>query len=145
MKRIILIGVLFALLVWCTATASVANTDDLVLVGNKSVVDSMKKEEIKQIFLGKKTRWEDDTKITFAVFSDKSACNLFLKDYIGKTYSQYRNYWKKQVFTGKGRMPMTFKNAEELVNFISITEGAISFVRAQDIDTTETVKIITVE
>ena len=87
---------------------------NVVLIAHKSVPNSISKESIKQIFLGKKTRWDGDTKIVFAVSSDKNTCIPFLKEYVGKTYSQYRNYWKKQVFTGKGRMPMSFNIASPI-------------------------------
>ena len=61
-----------------------------------------------------------------------------------KTIFQYTNYWKKQVFTGKGRMPKLLKTNEAVIEYITNTKGAISFVRAADVST-DTVKIIAIE
>jgi ABC-type phosphate transport system substrate-binding protein len=122
----------------------VPGQDDIVLVGNKNVPDTLRKEDVKQIFLGKKTRWQDNSKITFVIFNEKDTFTAFLKTYIRKTYPQYRNYWKKQVFTGKGRMPKSFKQPKELFAFLADTEGAVSFVTAEHIDL-KLVKVITIE
>jgi hypothetical protein len=69
----------------------------------------------------------------------------FLKDYVRKTPFQFKNYWKKQVFTGKGRMPKAFKQIEDEINFIANTEGAISFALLDDVTGHDTVKIIPIQ
>ncbi len=68
----------------------------------------------------------------------------FLRQYVQKTYPQYLNYWKKQVFTGKGRMPRMFNDPQELMAFLANTEGAISFARGRDVVEPNMVKIIPV-
>lgn len=144
MKNACIIGILFTFFSVLISGPAFAGDEDIVLVGHQDITDSLTKEEVKQIFLGRKTRWTDDTKITFVIFNDKEIYETFLKTYVRKTPFQYKNYWKKQVFTGKGRMPKFFKHSEDLINFLSQTEGAISFARLQDIDT-NVVKIIPVE
>jgi ABC-type phosphate transport system substrate-binding protein len=121
-----------------------ADENPAIVIGHPNVEDTLTRDEVKQIFLGRKTRWNDDSKIVFVIYREKDVYDAFLKEYVNKTIFQYTNYWKKQVFTGKGRMPKSFKTCEEVMEFVSSTEGAISFVLANDVDT-NLVNTLTIE
>lgn len=143
MKQQVIIGML--LLVLTGGAAFVwADENPVVIIGHQDVQDTLTQDEVKQIFLGRKTRWADDSKIVFVIYSEKEVYSAFLKDFVDKTIFQYTNYWKKQVFTGKGRMPKSFKTCEEVMEFVSATDGSISFVLADDVDT-NLVTILTIE
>jgi ABC-type phosphate transport system substrate-binding protein len=144
MKKYIVIGVLWMLLFNVLSLGVLADTKPIVIISHKNVTDSVKKEDIKEIFLGKKTRWKDNSAILFVVLTDDTVYPTFLKDYVCKTIFQYVNYWKQQVFTGKGRMPKSFANSKDVIQFVADTPGAISFVPEQDMDA-NLVKLITVE
>ena len=120
-----------------------AAAQEIVVIAHKGLATSLSKEEIKQIFLGQKTRWDDNSVIRFVIYAEENIYAAFLKDYIKKTPFQFNNYWKKQVFTGKGIMPKMFKDPQKVVEFVSKTEGAISFGNFQDIGT-DFVNIISV-
>ena len=47
------------------------------------------------------------------------------------------------MFTGKGIMPKVFDNAEDVVSFVSATDGAIGYVSGNT--RTENVKIISIK
>ena len=126
------------------AAPSAAASEKFALVGNKDVPDTLDKEDIKQIFLGKRTFWDRDRQITFVIFSKEGIFNAFLKVYIGKTMDQYKNYWKKQVFTGKGRMPKAFEQSSDLSAYVAETSGAIGFLPEDDVNP-EIVKLITIK
>jgi ABC-type phosphate transport system substrate-binding protein len=111
-----------------------AEAQEIALIAHKNVTATLTQDEVQQIFLGQKTRWKDGATITFAIFAEENTFTTFLKDYIKKTAFQYNNYWKKQVFTGQGRMPKTFPDGQALIDFVAETEGAISFARLQDVD-----------
>ena len=143
-RNIIRIVVQTCFMIAWTATVALAGDDAVVLIGHKNVPAKLLKEEVKQIFLGNKTRWADDAKITFVILNDKETYKLFLKDYVGRTYPQYQNYWKQQVFNGKGRMPLAFKDPAELIDFLAHTPGSIGFARSDDVSPDQ-VNILTVE
>ena len=144
MKKYIISGVFWMLLFNVLSPGVLADTKPMVIITHQNVTDSLKKDEIKEIFLGKKTRWKDNSAILFVVLTDDTVYLTFLKDYVGKTIFQYVNYWKQQVFTGKGRMPKSFANSKDVMQFVADTPGAISFVPEQDVDS-KLVKRITVE
>lgn len=117
--------------------------EDVLIIANENVtVSSLGRDDIKHIFLGQKTSWNDGSKIIFVVQDRTKAGDAFLKKYLNKTASQYEVYWKKQVFSGKGKMPYSFSSNQELVEFVSRTPGAISYVSSGT--TTGNTKIITV-
>lgn len=147
MKRNCIRGLLLATLLiglpaLKTAAAEVAPAAQIVVISHKNVTDELKKGDLEQIFLGKKTRWADDAKIVFVILGEKATCAVFLKNYVSKTLDQYTNYWKKQVFTGKGRMPEVFATSQEVMQHVAATAGAIGFVPAQDADP-NLVKVLT--
>jgi len=117
--------------------------ENVLVIANRSVaVSGLDRDDIRKIFLGQKTTWDDGTKIIFVVQDRTKAGDAFLKTYLQKTAAQYDKYWKKQVFSGKGRAPYSFSSNQELVEFVSRTPGAIGYVSAAT--NTGDTKIITV-
>lgn len=135
--------ILFILLAaWMMPALSMA--DEVLIIANENVaVSSLGKDDIRQIFLGQKTTWDDGTKIIFVVQDRTQAGDAFLKTYLQKTAIQYDRFWKIQVFTGKGRAPLSFSSNQELADFVSRTRGAIGYVSATT--NVEHVKIIAVQ
>jgi ABC-type phosphate transport system substrate-binding protein len=106
-----------------------AGAQDVVLIASPDVpVDSLSASDIENIFLGKKTTWDNGSKIVFYTLKDGSAHESFLKNYVSKSASQFKTFWKKQVFTGKGKMPKSFGNDQEMANAITGTGSAIGYV-----------------
>ena len=144
LRKIVLLLLCVSCLYSSAFVSSSAPQNQLVMLGNIHAPDSLQAEELKQIFLGKKTRWQDDRHIGFALFTETESYKKFLKEYVGKTPAQYKNYWKKQVFSGKGRMPKSFKDPQKLLEFLSVTDGAIAFVSQLDIES-ERIKVLRIE
>lgn len=114
---------------------------EIVIITNQNVpVSALDQTDLKQIFLGNKTSWDNGDAIIFVVQDETEASETFLKTYVKKSASQYNNYWKKQVFTGKGKAPESFSSEQDLVRFVSQTPGAIGYV-SSGIDTGTTKKI----
>ena len=113
-----------------------ATKDPVTLIANNTVpVASLTEADIKSIFLGKKTTVEgskDGKKVkikpVIATLKGGATHDAFLKKYVGKTATQYSNYWKKLVFSGKGKEPPSFKTEKELLAFVSKTKGAIGYI-----------------
>jgi ABC-type phosphate transport system substrate-binding protein len=142
MKRSLLAGSVVSMLL--LLTPGMLWADDVVMIVNEAVpVVALSREEVKTIFLGKKTTWEDGQKIVFVVQDKNQTSDTFLKTYVRKNPYHYTTYWKKQVFTGKGRAPLSFATDAEIVAFVSSTPGAIGYVAADA--HVEGAKIVAVE
>jgi ABC-type phosphate transport system substrate-binding protein len=123
MKRtVIFFSIVFALV----TGAAHAN---VLIIANKNVKDSViTKADLKEIFLGKKVQWTDNTKIRFVTLKESGSHKTFLRTYINKSSQQYSNYWRKMVFTGKGRIPKSFATNAAMIKYVSGTSGAIGYI-----------------
>lgn len=119
------------------------NAQDVVIIANSDVpAASLAAADIQNIYLGNKTSWENGSKINFITMQEESIEDAFLKAYVGRSSAQYKTYWKKQVFTGKGKMPQSVGSDQEMVDLVSGTSGAIGYVSAgADRDNAKTISI----
>jgi hypothetical protein len=69
--------------------------------------------------------------------------NEFLKKIADKTPSQYEAFWKKLIFSGQGKAPVSFNTPEEILSYVAATPGAISYVPPNL--SQENVKVVTVK
>ena len=119
---------LFIIVSLILAVSADAAFADTVVITNKNVGDTeLSQADVKEIFLGKKKKWSDNSRIHFAVVKDAAVHEVFLQTYIKRSSNQYKNHWKNMVFTGKGKMPKSFATAAELVEFVANTSGAIGY------------------
>ena len=127
--RIIICTVIGIFFLSSACAVSAVYAGEIAIVGNKDLtVDSLSKKDLKSIFLGKKTQWDNGKKIIFVILKTGDVHESFLKQFIGKSVSQYANFWKKMVFTGKGKKPKSFQTEDELVAFVGNTSGAVGYI-----------------
>lgn len=124
-----------SLLAFCfLATAGEVLAEDVpvVIIGNRNLpFDTLSKKELADIFKQKKTICENGLKLHVTILEGGSLHRQFLKTYLNKTPIQYTLYWKKLVFSGVGRMPMTFRSEKNLMRHVALTGGAIGYMSSQ--------------
>lgn len=121
----VVIGMLFTF-------PSAGSAGDVLIITNKNMPEtSISREDVKDIFIGKKTNWANDEAITFVILEDGQTHQLFLQNYVKRTPAQYSRFWKKQIFTGKGRKPKSFKTEEALIDYVADTDGAIGYISTE--------------
>lgn len=108
------------------ALASAAAAADMAVVHPGVAAASMTADQAKDIFLGRKTTWDDGSKIVVVV-SESGPGSEALMRLVGKNMSQYTTGWKKLVFSGKGTMPETAKDDAAALALVAKTPGAIGF------------------
>jgi hypothetical protein len=111
----------------------------LIITHPDTHVASLKKKDIRDIYLGRKKSWEKNDKITLATLKKGKAHKQVLDRFVHKTPFQFRNYWREKIFLGEGESPRSFETEERLINFVSRTKGAIGYISSP---TTRSVKII---
>jgi len=121
--RTITLAVLLSLPLICQAETVIAHPD--------CGVDSISESDLKNMYLGKKKTWASGNKVVLAVLSADGTANEFMRNRVGKSPSQFKSYWKKMVFTGKGAMPHEFDTEEELRAYVAAHPGAIGFVAGE--------------
>lgn len=115
-----------SLLLAAALTAPLA-AEDVLIVNPASKVATVSADQLKDLFLGKKTAWDDGGTVVLCVLKE-GARHTVLLDKIGKTQAQFLQHWKKKVFTGAGAMPETFDDEAALAAYVAKTAGAIGLV-----------------
>jgi ABC-type phosphate transport system substrate-binding protein len=131
MKARITPGLISMLVLWAALSLPILTSaeETVVVIANKGApVDSLSRDEIKKIFLVKKTQWDNGDKIEFVTLKQGPIHNAFLKKFLQKTPSQFQKYFRALVFTGKGIAPRSFDSEAEVVRFVAATKGAFGYV-----------------
>lgn len=86
-------------------------------------------DDLERIYLGKKTLWESGQRIAPAMLEDSNeTVEPFMVGVLHKTSSQFRAYWKRQLFSGGGAPPRTFRTSAQVAEFVARQPGAIGVV-----------------
>lgn len=137
----IIIPILF---IFFSLIASSSFAFETIIIANKSVsLDKISRDDIRDIFLGKKTKWSDGSNIKFYLLKRTSDQEKFLSEYLRKTPAEYEHFWMQKVFTGKGLMPEMVEGYKNMVDAVSKTEGSLGFL--SDAVPIDQVKIMVVE
>jgi ABC-type phosphate transport system substrate-binding protein len=112
-----------------------------VIVNKETPTSSVSREELARIYLGKKVLWESSKRILPAMLEESSpVSDAFLDETVHKTSSQFRAYWKRQLFSGGGAPPRTFRTSAQVADFVARQPGAIGVVEGGFVD--DRVKVV---
>ena len=139
MKYITLLA--FVSLLWAQQLSAEA-----VVIVHKDCADaSLMAKELKDMYLDKKGSWTDGTKVTIYILKSGDTHELFLDTNVKKTPSQFKAFWKKKVFTGKGRMPDEFENDAAMIKAVAAQAGSIGYVDRASVEGAAGVKILEIK
>lgn len=102
---------------------------DVLIIANKDLPENtLSQQEIREIFLGKRVQWSDNSRIRFATLRTAEIHSMFLEQYVKMSEADWKIFWKRMVFTGRGLPPETIATEAELIDFVSKTKGAVGYV-----------------
>jgi ABC-type phosphate transport system substrate-binding protein len=122
------------LLVLLVFTSSAAFAGIAVVVNKANPIDQLSDDEVKNIFLGKKTTWSDGKTIVPVTQEGTPRHEQFTEGLLGKTVHQFTIYWKKALFTGTGIAPKSFKSDGDVNAFINANPFAIGYIDEKSLD-----------
>ncbi len=135
--------VVYLLIVFFFYTGGVRVYPETVIITNPDTnISTLKIKEVKDIYTGKRTRWNGSGRIILVTLTDSEVHREFLWDFLKKTPTQFRNYWRRKVFTGEGKNPKAFDSEARLIDFVAQTKGALGYVSAEASPGGKGVKII---
>ncbi len=151
MKRQLCVLILFCFCLFIATQAGAVEVPaaEIVLVANVDVPGTtLDVGSVEKVFLGK-TSSVGNKKIEVTTLKGGDVHDAFLKNYIKKTANQFKNSWKKLVFSGKAKMPKEFATEKEMVAYIAKTSGAIGYVHVKtstdDSIMSDKVKVLTIK
>lgn len=117
------------LILFASIPVKVSAEEDVVIIGSANVpVDSLRSVDVMNIYLGKKTTWDNGNQIVFVTLKSGETHKKLLRDYLNKNPVQFKNYWKQMLFTGKGSIPQSFATDDEVIDYISKNENVIGYI-----------------
>lgn len=120
-------GLMLAVLLLAPLRA--APIEGAVIVANDSVaLESISLAALRDLYTGRTTYWQDGESVIIIVLAEKT--DPALKEISGMEPSQFRTFWQRMVFSGRGRLPKTATDAAGVAALIAANKGAIAIVPA---------------
>ncbi|MCP4566176.1 MAG: phosphate ABC transporter substrate-binding protein [FCB group bacterium] len=125
------IKIMFTVVALSLLAMAVAQAGDVVVIVNPaSSISKATSGEIEKVFMGKSSS-VNDTKVVPVDQSSKSQARVDFSDKIlGKTVKKVTNFWKKQVFSGKGEPPKRLEDDAKVIAFVAENKNAIGYISA---------------
>jgi hypothetical protein len=101
----------------------------VVVITNESArIDHISATALKNVYTGRTTYWDGGEHVVIIVLADKT--DEALSEVSGMDASQFRTFWQRLVFSGRGEEPRTAVDAASLVILVGSTKGAIALAPA---------------
>lgn len=107
----------------------------VVVVGPKSGIEHLVKDDVINIFLGRYRQLPNGqaARPVDLPASDPGKAE-FYRALVGKDLDQIAAYWSRLVFTGRVSPPLQAASTEELIRFLNNNPGAIGYLYSSDVD-----------
>ena len=118
-----------------------ARADVVAVVSAKSLVTTLTKAQLTDIFLGKANRFPNGTPAVPIDQTEGSvARNEFYEKVAGKSAAQIKAFWSKIIFTGRGQPPKEVADSLEMKKRINENPSAIGYIEKNMVD--DSVKVV---
>ncbi len=108
---------------------------EISVVVNPANANALSADEIKRIFLGKKSKFPDGSRAVPVGQDDKSAVvTEFNEKVLDRSSNQLKAYWSKLIFTGKGAPPKKAGSNAEVLKMVASEPDKIGFVDSASVD-----------
>lgn len=130
------------LLVCVMTHPQISHSEIVVIVNAENPTTQLDKETVKNIFLGRLTRFPNSELAisTIEIKGNNQQKELFYKLVANKTLNKINRYWARYLFTGKMSPPKKLPNNQAIVQEISSNSTGIAYIDSKDL--TPEVKIV---
>ena len=123
---------------------SAAVAGDYVVIAHPGTASGdVAKAELKRIYTGKVTQFDGKKATPINLPDDNAAKSDFIKDVVGQSVADYKQYWVEQKVKGNGVPPMQQTTAAAVKAMVAAIPGAIAYIPKADADAT--VKVLAVK
>lgn len=134
-KAIAVLGLFVA-----TSVFNLANAEVAVIV-HPSNDSALSDSDIKKIYLGKSKKFSNGATAVAVDLPEGTAIRVaFIDAIVEKSETQFKSYWSRLIFTGKGVPPKILQNDAEVVDLVSRNPDVIGFVDSSSVN--DSVKVV---
>lgn len=108
--------------------------DYILVVHRENPVQKLSPQEVRDIFLGKKSKWGNDAPITLVMNTNEEIHEQFTRTILQKSPIQLSVYWKKILYSGVGMLPLAVKDDEAAKSYVGFHKNAISYITEDALD-----------
>jgi ABC-type phosphate transport system substrate-binding protein len=120
---------LVVVLLWLATWRLLALEGGAVVISNPEVAPgSLTPSALKDILTGKTKYWDGGQSIVIVVLPDKTDAGL--KAACGMDSSEFKTFWQRLAFSGRGAEPKRVSDEAALVSLVAATKGAIAIAPA---------------
>jgi ABC-type phosphate transport system substrate-binding protein len=121
-----------------------AHGDVVAVVSARSMVVSLSKNQLVDIFLGRAVRFPDgNPAVPIDQAEGTAERNEFYSRFAGKTAAQIKAHWSKIIFTGRGQPPRAVSNSAEIKRLLASNPNGIGYIEQSAVD--DGVKVVRIE
>jgi len=114
---------------------SVVRADIVAVVSSKSPITTLSKNQVIDIFLGKRTRFPDGSSAIPIDQSEGSAARVeFYTRFADMSPAQVKAFWSKIIFTGRGQPPRTVASSLEAKKLLIADPSTIGYIDQSLVD-----------
>ena len=118
-----------------SAGSALVMADVVVVVGASSPLQTLTRNQVADIFLGKTNRLPGGGQVVVIDQPEGSATrDEFYSTYTGKSAAQIKAHWSKIIFTGRGQPPQVVSNGAEVKKRIADNPDTIGYIDAREVD-----------
>ncbi|MBL4866323.1 MAG: hypothetical protein JKY67_08105 [Pseudomonadales bacterium] len=109
--------------------------DIAVIVNSENPVTLLSKEEVRNIFLGRMTRFpRTDLAVSLVEIRGNSAQKeRFYKIVVNKSITKVNRYWARYLFTGKMTPPKKLANSKQVINELIKNPSGVSYIDSSEL------------
>jgi hypothetical protein len=116
-------------------------SSEVVVIVNSANSDAIDEKLVKKIYLGKSKSFPSGEKVkVYTLPSSQADTEYFRQKALKKSNSQFKSYWSKLAFTGKGTPATELDSAADIIDAIKKDPKAIGFINSSDVN--EEVKVV---
>jgi len=114
---------------------SVVGADIVAVVSSKSPITALSKNQVMDIFLGKRTRFPDGSSAIPIDQAEGSAARVeFYTRFADMSPAQVKAFWSKIIFTGRGQPPRTAASSLEAKKLLIADPSTIGYIDQSLVD-----------
>ena len=99
-----------------------------VIVNASNPVTSLSREQVSQLFLRKKDRWDDGRTVEVVEPGDRGLQERFAREFHQKSWQWVEHHWLELEGAARGRRPVVRAKEEAVVALVAKDQGAIAYL-----------------
>lgn len=100
-----------------------------VVVHESNPLDEISKDLLSSYLLKKKSRWDHGATVAPADLDSQSPVRAaFSEEVHGRSVASIKNYWQRQIFSGRNVPPPEVSDDSEMIAFVRDSPGGLGYV-----------------